>query len=100
AGGHDGRGGPVADAAGGAGVNDAVFLEGAGQLLEGFGVRVGARVLVFVEERDALLGLDLDGGELLREAPALLRRGPALLTRDRELVDLLLRDLVLDGEVL
>ena len=100
-GGEDERAGAVADAAGRAGVDDAVLLEDLGEPPEALDGGLRAVVLVAAElDGGALLAGQLHGRDLLGEPPAFLRRREALLALDHVLIHLALTDIILGCKVL
>ena len=99
-GGEDDGRGAVTDSGGGAGGHDATLLENGGQFGQGLEGGFGLGMLVGVKHLDALLGLDLDGGDLVLEDALFVGLGPLLLGAEGESVHLLASETVLGGQVL
>ena len=85
--GDDQRGRAVDDAAGVAGGDDAVLLEHRRQLRENLHRRLGPHVIVLLDERDALLRLDLDRRHFLLHDPRRPRLVRELLAAQRVGID-------------
>ena len=98
--GDDERRGAVVDAGGVAGRHGFVRPVDRLQLGELFGRRLGARVLVAVDDQRLALALGhAHGGDFIAEHAGRLRRRPALLAAQRESVLVGARDAVIGGDI-
>eukprot|EP01137_Pigoraptor_chileana_P003280 Opistho-2@43241 len=95
---HNGTG-TVADARGIAGSDNTVLLEDGRELAKRLQSRLGACMLVRLEELGALLALELNRGDLGVEPALRLSLGPSLLALERISINIGAADLVLLGEV-